>query len=224
MRLDHIAWRVKDRKKTAQFFIDAFGYKIQDEFEIKFDVLFEDVCIGDTFEIGLDKYIKVAPNRAKTIQNYYYTSTDTFDPKKIIRGVTAQCIALEPLEKVDKWLWKIHESRDIDGIRPSECEYHMAPEIFVSDGEPDSIVGKWVYRHGNGIHHIAYQVNSVEKTVELWKSKGWAEFSSDVIRCPGITQVFTKPSELTGVIFEFIERGDHGFCKESVKQLMESTK
>ena len=33
-----------------------------------------------------------------------------------------------------------------------------------------------------------------------------------------------KPSELTGVIFEFIERGAYGFCKENVKALMESTK
>jgi hypothetical protein len=33
-----------------------------------------------------------------------------------------------------------------------------------------------------------------------------------------------KPSELTGVIYEFIEREGVGFCRDSVKELMESTK
>ncbi len=36
MRLDHIAYRVADRNKTAKFLINAFNYKISDEFEIEF--------------------------------------------------------------------------------------------------------------------------------------------------------------------------------------------
>ncbi|MGP2420409.1 hypothetical protein, partial [Listeria monocytogenes] len=58
-----------------------------------------------------------------------------------------------------------------------------------------------------------------------WRDKGYAEFSTDKpLTCPGLTQVFTKPSSLTGVIYEFIEREGHGFCSENVKQLMESTR
>ena len=58
-----------------------------------------------------------------------------------------------------------------------------------------------------------------------WQAKGWAEFTSEQpLSCEGLTQVFTKPSALTGVIFEFIERGHFGFCKDNVKALMESTK
>ena len=37
MRLDHIAYRTADRVKTAQFFIDALGYRIQTEFKLEFD-------------------------------------------------------------------------------------------------------------------------------------------------------------------------------------------
>ncbi len=103
----------------------------------------------------------------------------------------------------------------------------MAPEIFVSDGQPDSIVGQWVAARGGigGIHHLAYQVDDVKATMQKWKEKGYAEFTSEEpLMCPGLTQVFTKPSELTGVIYEFINRGEHGFCKENVKGLMESTR
>lgn len=186
MRIDHIAYRTKDRRKTAQFFIDALGYRIQQEFTINFD-----------------------------------------------DGTIAQCIALEPPEKYnDKFdvPWKtqaiIYKETD-QGMREKLQEYHLPPEIFVSDGPPGSIVGDWVAARNDigGIHHIAYQVNSVTETMKEWKEKGYAEFSSDEpLKCPGLTQVFTKPSLLTGVIYEFIERGEFGFCASNVKSLMESTK
>lgn len=197
MRLDHIAYRVKDRNKTAQFFIDAFGYKIQTEFEINFD-----------------------------------------------DGTTAKCIALEPPEKIKasnalNIPWKdmyvctpktwghTDPTENIKQSAAANVELHLPPEIFVSDGEPNSIVGKWVeQRNGiGGIHHIAYQVESVQAKMNEWKEKGYAEFTTEQpLKCPGLTQIFTKPSELTGVIYEFIERGEHGFCKDNVKALMESTK
>lgn len=186
MRLDHIAYRVKDRKKTADFFINALGYRIQTEFDIDFS-----------------------------------------------DGTKAKCIALEPPEKpkTENFNWFLNqyignfEQEEIN--KDLVCQYHIPPEIFVSDGTPDSIVGKWVERRDGvgGVHHLAYQVESVQKTMDEWKLKGYAEFSSEKpLTCPGLTQVFTKPSELTGVIYEFIERGAQGFCKDNVKDLMESTK
>lgn len=188
MRLDHIAYRTADRKKTAQFFIDALGYRVQTEFDIDF------------------------PDGSK-----------------------AKCIALEPPEKpkVAGLHWVISQYVG-DAFMPNNsieadkvAQFHLPPEIFVSDGTPDSIVGQWVARRDGvgGVHHIAYQVESVEKTMKEWQEKGYAEFASaKPLTCPGLTQVFTKPSELTGVIYEFIERGEHGFCVANVKDLMESTK
>jgi catechol 2,3-dioxygenase-like lactoylglutathione lyase family enzyme len=176
MRLDHIAYRVADRHKTAKFFMEALGYTVQQEFTIDFG-----------------------------------------------NGETAECIALEPPEKamhLPPWTNQLFAGNVLQ-------EYHLAPEIFVSDGSPGSIVGDWVAARGGigGIHHIAYQVDSVEATMKEWRDKGYAEFTSEKpMTCPGLTQVFTKPSSLTGVIYEFIERGEFGFCRENVKSLMQSTK
>lgn len=180
MRLDHIAYRVRDRHKTTKFFIEAFSYRIQQEFTIDFG-----------------------------------------------EGHTAQCVALEPPEKPKA----PHLDRQflipwIAGAVPEGAEYHLPPEIFVSDGNPGSIVGDWVMARGGigGVHHIAYQVDDVDKTMKLWQEKGYAEFSSEEpMKCPGLVQVFTKPSELTGVIYEFIKREEFGFCKDNVKSLMLST-
>ena len=102
------------------------------------------------------------------------------------------------------------------------------PEIFVSDGSPDSIVGKWVEERGRGgIHHMAYRVKDIDETVKEWKENGVEFLTEDVIDCPDdkLRQIFTKPlDEMGGVIIELIERGDKGFCQNSVKNLMESTK
>ena len=181
MRLDHIAYRSKDRHKTSEFFQKAFGYKVGTEFQIKFD-----------------------------------------DNSK------ADCLALVPPEvrHVDTsfWIHKVEMGWQTESLKP---EFHAPPEIFISDGPKGSIVGDWVDERGGvgGIHHIAYQVNDVEATMKEWKDKGYAEFySEEPMTCPGLTQVFTKPSELTGVIYELIKRDGDGFCEANVKGLMQSTK
>jgi 4-hydroxyphenylpyruvate dioxygenase-like putative hemolysin len=156
MLLDHIAFRVKDKRTTARMFVDYFGYLIQDEFNIDFD-----------------------------------------------DGTKATCLALgQPKER-------------------------NQPEIFISDGDPGSIVGKWVAatRGGvGGIHHLAWRVDSVRDTMDKWRRYKMAQFTTDKpIECPGLVQVFTTEHPLAGVVFEFIQRTDKGFCAQNVKALMESS-
>lgn len=197
MRLDHIAYRVKNRHKAAKFFQEAFGYKLAES----------------------DGELK---NGEFTIE---FKNPDGSTKS------TTKCVVLVPPEKssfsnVD-WTWevKFHQNEHHELV-----EFHTPPEIFISDGESEageSIVGKWVEARSGigGIHHLAYQVDSVEEKMKEWKEKGYAEFSSEEpLTCPGLVQVFTKPSELTGVIYEFIERGKHGFCRDNVRDLMLSTK
>lgn len=134
----------------------------------------------------------------------------------------ALCIALEPPEKTSPKLPFHHTHIGFEGAG----DYHLAPEIFVSEGTPGSIVWNWVQARGGigGIHHLAYEVESVEKQKQLWIEKGWGDFTSDrPFRCDDLTQIFSKPHKLTGVIFEFIERKGFGFCKDNVKELMKST-
>ena len=191
MRLDHIAYRVGNRHKTAAFFTEAFGYTLGTEFQIEFD-----------------------------------------------DGSKADCVALVPPENrpndTEQWthnalLYAAPRYRADDRNSTIHAEFHAPPEIFISDGSEGSIVGDWVAERAGigGVHHMAYQVDDVEAVMAEWKEKGYAEFYTEApITCedPNLTQVFTKPSELTGVIYEFINREGAGFCKDSVKQLMESTK
>lgn len=142
---------------------------------------------------------------------------------------TATCSALEPPDTPldDAAL------SDVAAVLPfalpggGAVDYHRPPEIFVSEGSPGSIVHEWVTARGGvgGVHHIALLVPSVRDAMIEWRDKGLAEFTTDdPLKCPGLTQVFTKPSKLTGVIFEFIERGKYGFCTANVRELMSSTR
>jgi len=146
-------------------------------------------------------------------------------------GSKADCLALTPPEvrNVDTSLWTYYSLQTAPYGETIKSEYHAPPEIFVSDGSEGSIVGNWVAERGGvgGIHHMAYQVNDVKAVMDEWKEKGYAEFySEEPVTCqdPDLVQIFTKPSELTGIIYEFINRAGAGFCKDSVKELMESTK
>lgn len=185
MRLDHIAYRVADKWKTARFFIECFDYRLADDLPDGFEITFED-------------------------------------------STKANCLVLVPPEKFEGDMpWSQMVAFDA-GMGDSElAQYHLAPELFISEGTPGSIVEAWVNKRDGvgGIHHLAYQVDSVAAKMEEWKAKGYAEFTTaEPLTCPGLTQVFTKPSALTGIIYEFIERSAQGFCRENVKDLMNSTK
>lgn len=190
MRLDHIAYRVKDRDKAADFFRTAFGY-------------------GGKDEAGNDK------EQEFTLQ--------------LEDGSTALCIALEPPEKtVAKPPFHCISYLPVGPLIPQvQMDYHLAPEIFISSGPPGSLIDNWVNANGGkgGVHHFAYQVNDVRATMKEWIANGWLFTTNDALDCEDLTQVFSKPCEYTGVIYEFIERrGQRGFCKDNVARLMASSK
>lgn len=201
MRLDHLAFRVKDKNKTASFLMDAFGYRIQTEFYLDFDDGTKAQCFA------------LEPPEKAFSEVPLFNIQQCFDKRNNFEFYSDS--------SVETWKWNKNKTQ-------TTVEYHMAPEIFVSDGDPDSIVGKWVKQRidsqSNLLHHIAYQVDDVKQTMDLWKQNGWAEFMTDEpIECPDLVQVFTKVHPLTNVIYEFINRGKYGFCSENVKKLMISS-
>ena len=85
-------------------------------------------------------------------------------------GTWAKCLVLEPSEKTTIDIpWKVSDV----GSMFETIEHHLAPEIFVSSGSPGSIVDEWVNNKGGigGIHHIAYQVRSVQAIMDEWSAK-----------------------------------------------------
>ncbi len=143
-------------------------------------------------------------------------------------GSIAECIVLKSPEE---HLAPIFSARTYKSFWISDysSEFHLPPEIFVSDGTPDSIVGRWVAERGGigGVHHLAYEVEDVAAIMKDWKDKGLAEFTTDepISNANDLVQCFTRPHPITGVIYEFIKKGidNKGFNVNNVRDLMEST-
>lgn len=147
-------------------------------------------------------------------------------------GEYAKSFALEPPEKIKNESIAIIDSFGWPSHLPffnqhNESVYHLPPEIFISDGTPNSVVGRWVEKHGPQIHHLAYAVDDVAETMEVWKQRGWATFTTEnpISNSNDLIQCFTNPHPLTGIVYEFIKRGsdNKGFNKDNVRQLMISS-
>ena len=198
MRLDHIAYRSRSRYKTSSFLQKCFGYDVAEEFFIDFGDGTKAECIAH------------APRSRVATSAPFIVNGNDLNPTFIKKTrVDENPYALA------NWMMR--------------NEYHSPPEIFVSDGPEGSIVGDWVASKNDGkggVHHIAYQTMNIDRAVEEWKGCGVEFLSEEPLSCPGLRQIFTTENELTGVIYELIERvGEEGkaFCKENVKNLMEST-
>lgn len=101
-------------------------------------------------------------------------------------------------------------------------------DLFVSSGSENSYMWRWVQARGGvgAIHHLAFAVQDVGKTMEEWAARGIRFLSPEPLVCDcekAIIQVFTEPDPATGIIYELINRNGHpGFCPVNVQRLMDS--
>ena len=88
----------------------------------------------------------------------------------------AMCTALEPPEKLDA---PVPWTTTLPGTHRQE--YHMPPEIFVSEGTPGSIVYEWVKQRGPGTSaprrshavSVAYSLPVRLARTRMWAATFW---------------------------------------------------
>ena len=99
--------------------------------------------------------------------------------------------------------------------------------IFVDQGlDTDNIITKWVAKHGNGLHHMAYLVDDIHAAEDRLRKQGMTFTTDRVVDTGGgLKQLFSLPHPDTGIITEIIERQreDVFFVQENVIQLIKST-
>jgi methylmalonyl-CoA/ethylmalonyl-CoA epimerase len=77
--------------------------------------------------------------------------------------------------------------------------------------EPDSAVAKFIENKGEGIQHIAFQVENVEKAIEAAKELGMRMIDEKPRKGAGGARIaFMHPKSTYGVLIELCEHGaDH---------------
>jgi len=78
---------------------------------------------------------------------------------------------------------------------------------FLMPTDEDSVVAKFIDKRGEGIHHICFEVDDIEKAISELKSKG-VEFVDDKPRLgvEGDRIVFLQPKSAYGVLIELKEK------------------
>jgi methylmalonyl-CoA epimerase len=71
--------------------------------------------------------------------------------------------------------------------------------------QPDSVIGKFIERHGEGLHHVALRVPDLLATVERLRSSGARILNEPREGAGGHLYVFVHPSSTAGVLLELIQ-------------------
>ena len=71
--------------------------------------------------------------------------------------------------------------------------------------ESDSVIGKFIEKHGQGLHHVAIKVPDLPATVERLKAGGARLLNEPRPGAGGHLYVFLHPSLTGGVLLELIQ-------------------
>ena len=73
--------------------------------------------------------------------------------------------------------------------------------------EPDSPVGRFIEKRGEGIHHIAVEVEDIDATVETMRDQGYRLIDEEPRPgAGGVRVAFIHPKSANGVLIELCEK------------------
>ena len=130
-----------------------------------------------------------------------------------LRSIDHICIAVRDLEKArqvyeeDLGL-ELHTAYVAEGEKIRVARYYVgdvALELMEAT-EPDSDVGRFVERHGEGFFLISYRVDDVEEALAELKAKGRQTIDDEPRQLMGNRYAFIhRPKELCGVLTEVLD-------------------
>ncbi len=119
--------------------------------------------------------------------------------------------------------FKLREQREIkgkfSGMKSAELDAGGFSIVLIQGTEPESQVTRYIKEFGSGVQHVAIRVDNLETVAKALADSG-VKFATDIIKGDGLTQIFTKREENTGMMFEFIERrAVAGFEEKNIQTL-----
>jgi len=102
-----------------------------------------------------------------------------------------------------------YDEVDEQGVRVAMLNIGESRIELLEPTRPDSAIEKFMTKRGEGIHHIAVQVENIEAAIERLKSSGVRLVDSVPRRgAHGTRTAFVHPSSTHGVLLELVENGE----------------
>lgn len=123
-------------------------------------------------------------------------------------------IAVKDIKEVSRFYKDVFDCQISEEVEVPERKLRIAfTEIsgvkleFLMPTDKESVVAKFIEKRGEGIHHICFEVDDVEKAVLELGSKG-VEFTDEKTRLgvEGKKIVFLQPKSAFGVLIELKEK------------------
>jgi len=102
---------------------------------------------------------------------------------------------------------ELSELREKGGLR-AIFAYVGGDEVeLLEDHRPDTLIGAFLKSHGEGIHHIGFEVEDIEAALQEAKDRGLAaEGEKSRIGIHGVPIAFLNPEKTRGVLIEICQK------------------
>lgn len=126
-------------------------------------------------------------------------------------------IAVKSLAEATKFYEKLglkpmpQETVESEQVRLSMVPVGESRIELLEPTSPESPIGKFLAKRGEGLHHVALHVDNLEAAVEKLKASGVRLVSEDIkIGAGGHLYVFVHPQSTGGVLLELVQEQPEG--------------
>ncbi|MBM4330760.1 MAG: methylmalonyl-CoA epimerase [Deltaproteobacteria bacterium] len=120
-------------------------------------------------------------------------------------------VAVKNIEEVEKFYseilkMEIHDREQLKEIKATFIPVGDTAIELLQSTNPEGVISKFIEKKGEGVHHIAYQVDNIEKALEDLKAKGVQLIDEKPRRGAHNSRVaFINPKGTYGVLIELVE-------------------
>lgn len=120
-------------------------------------------------------------------------------------------VAVKNLEEVEKFYQemlslKITHREEAPGLKVSFMPVGDTAVEFLQSATPDGVIAKYIEKKGEGIHHLAYQVENIDEALAELKAKGVSLIDEKPRRGAHNSRIaFINPKNTFGVLVELVE-------------------
>jgi methylmalonyl-CoA/ethylmalonyl-CoA epimerase len=129
----------------------------------------------------------------------------------VIHKIAHIGVAVKNIEETEKFYTevlglKVHDRENLKEIKASFIPVGDTALELLQSTTPEGVINKFIEKRGEGVQHIAYQVDNIEKTLEEFKAKGIPLIDEKPRRGAHNSKVaFVNPRGTYGVLVELVE-------------------
>jgi methylmalonyl-CoA/ethylmalonyl-CoA epimerase len=133
----------------------------------------------------------------------------------VIHKITHIGVAVKDIEEAERFYTEVlslevHDREQLKEIKASFIPVGDTAIELLQSTTPEGVINKFIAKRGEGVQHIAYQVDNIEKALEDLKAKGVALIDEKPRKGAHNSKVaFVNPKSTHGILIELVEPEKH---------------